>query len=215
MENINKIEIRGKVRKLELKIINSKTLAQMTVETDYLYSSGGEPRKEATFHMVEAWENTQVKDLTKIQVGSWVRVIGRYRLKNYKNDKGDEVYFMEIYADYLKKLPETTVESMNKAEINGIVTKVDLKIVNNKTLGNLKVATNYVYNSKGKNTVETTYHNIEAWTSPKVKDLAKLSIGCTVKVSGRYRRKPWEDENGNKKSRYEIYAEELKKVADN
>lgn len=215
MENINKIEIRGRVRKLELKIINSKTLAQMTVETDYLYSSAGEPRKEATFHLVEAWENTQVKDLTKIQVGSWVRVMGRYRQKSFKKDNGEDVYYMEIYADYLKKLPDTTSESMNKVEINGIVTKVDLKIVNNKTLGNLKVATNYVYNSKGKNCVETTYHNVEAWASPKIKDLAKLSIGCTVKVSGRYRKKSWDDEKGNKKSRYEIYAEELKKMADN
>ena len=214
MENINRIEIRGKVTKLELKIVNTKTLAKMTVVTEYVYTMGGEAKLESTFHFVEAWENTQVKDLTKIQIGSWVRVMGRYRKKSYKNGDGEDVYYMEIFADYMKKLADNTTECMNKAELIGAVTKIDLKIVNNKTVGNIQMATNYVYNSKGDNVVETTYHYIEAWAGPKIKDLAKIRVGTTIRVVGRYRKKTWDDKNGRKQYKNEIYADELKKIAD-
>lgn len=214
MENINKIEIRGKVTKIELKIINTKTLAKMTVVTEYVYTYGGEAKLESTFHFVEAWENTQVKDLTKIQAGSWVRVVGRYRKKSYKGANGEVVNYMEIFADYLKKLADNTTECMNKAELIGAVTKIDLKIVNNNTVGNIQLATNYVYNSKGENVVETTYHYIEAWANPKIKDLAKIRVGTTIRVVGRYRKKSWEDKNGKKQFKNEIYADELKKIAD-
>jgi len=213
MEHINKTEIRGKVIKLELKIINFKTLAKMTVATEYVYGQNGEAKIEKTFHYVEAWENTQVKDLTKLHVGSWVRVIGRYRTKSYVNANNEEVKYMEIYADYVKKLADNTTECMNKAEITGTVMKIELKIVNNHTVGNLSVVTNYVFFSKGENKIETTYHRIEAWASPKIKDLAKISMGSTVKVVGRYRKKEWEN-NGKKVCMYEVYADDLKKISD-
>ena len=215
MENINKIEIRGRVTKIELKMLNSKTMARLTVVTDYVYSKDNNAHMEQTYHLVEAWENTQVKDLTKIQVGTWVRVMGRYRTKTYENAEGEKVSYMEIYADYLKKLADNTTECMNKAEIIGAVTRIELKIVNNRTAGNMQVATNYVFNSKGENKVETTWHNVEAWASSKIKDLAKIRIGSTVKITGRYRKKTWTDPKTEKKrSRYELTADDVKKIAD-
>lgn len=214
MENINKIEIRGKIHKIELKMVNFKIVAQMVVVTDYVYSTNGEAKIESTFHRIEAWENTQVKDLTKLQSGSWVRVIGRYRTKSFTGKDGKEVRYYEVFADYVKKLADNTTECMNKVELIGNVTKIDLKIVNNKTVGNMTVVTNYVYNSKGENKIETTYHRVEAWATPKIKDLAKISVGATVKVNGRYRKKSW-DKEGEKITFLEVYADDVKKIADN
>ena len=214
MEDINKIEIRGKVQKIELKMVNYKTLAQMTVETRFIYESNGEARVETTRHRVEAWENTQIKDLTKLQAGSWVRVIGRVREKTFEGEGGKTVRYMEIYADYVKKLPDNTVDYMNKVELIGTVTNFELKIINNKTVCNMKLLTRYVYSSKGEDVVEKTYHKIEAWTTPKIKDLAKISVGNTVKSVGRYRKKVWE-KDGQKYSTSEVCADGVKKVTDN
>lgn len=214
MECISKIEIRGKVKRIEVKRKNNTTLANMTVMTEVLYNIDGQPRAENTFHTVEAWENTQVKDLTKIQVGSWVRVMGRYKTKKFEKD-GKTQYYMMIYTDYLKKLPDNTTEYVNKVEITGIVTKIDINIIRNKTVGKLTVATDYVYRSKGEKVVETTHHLVEGTDSPKIKDLAKISPGTMVKVTGRYRKIAWTDKNtGEKRSMWQILAEQIKKIAE-
>lgn len=214
MEDINKIEVRGSIQKIELKMVNYKTLAQMLVETNHMYNNNGEAKMETTWHRIEAWENTQVKDLTKLQTGSWVRVIGRVREKSFQKSDDKTVRYMEVYADYVKKLPDNTTDSMNKIELIGTVTAFELKIINNKTVGNIRVLTRYVYNSKGEDKVEKTYHQVEAWATPKIKDLAKISVGNTVRIVGRYRKKTWE-KDGEKFSRSEVYADDVKKIADN
>lgn len=214
MEDINKIEVRGRIQKIELKMVNYKTLAQMLVETNHMYNNNGEAKMETTWHRIEAWENTQVKDLTKLQTGSWVRVIGRVREKSFQKSEDKTVRYMEVYADYVKKLPDNTTDSMNKIELIGTVTAFELKIINNKTVGNIRVLTRYVYNSKGEDKVEKTYHQVEAWATPKIKDLAKISVGNTVRIVGRYRKKTWE-KDGEKFSRSEVYADDVKKIADN
>lgn len=214
METTSKCEIRGKVTRIEIKRVNGKTLANMTIVTEVLSNYNGQPRAENTFHTVEAWENTQVKDLTKIQVGSWVRVMGRYRTRKYDKD-GKTIYYMAIYADYLKKLPDNTTEYVNKIEIVGIVKKIELDIINNKTVGKLTVATDYVFQSKDDKKIETTYHQVEGWDSPKIKDLAKIAPGTMVRVNGRYRKLSWNDKStGEKKSFWQIQAEQIKKIAE-
>ena len=213
MQSVSKIEIRGKVIFKDMKIIGTSTVANLNVVTEYLYTSKGEAKKESTVHRVEAWENTQVRDLTKIAVGSWVRIIGQYREKRYEKD-GKKHSYNYIYADYCKMLPETSAEFMNKVELVGRLIKIDLNVVNNRTVGNMRVATDHIEYKNKEQVVESDFHNVEAWVSPRIKDLAKINPGTTVKVVGRYRMKTWKDKDGGERSRMEIFAEQFKKIAD-
>ena len=105
-EYLNKTEIVGRVANVELRIVNNHTVGNVTVVTDQIVYRDKKSVVENTYHRVVAWANTRIKDLSKVNQGTTVKVVGRYRQRDYVNKQGKEVNVMEICADQFKKIAE-------------------------------------------------------------------------------------------------------------
>lgn len=102
--------------------------------------------------------------------------------------------------------------NFNKAIIIGRVTK-DPEIrttPNGQSVASLSVATNRVWNSNsGEKQEKTEFHNIVAWG--KLAEICGqyLTKGQEVMFEGRLETRAWEGQDGQKRSRTEIIAENM------
>lgn len=101
---------------------------------------------------------------------------------------------------------------LNKVFLIGRLTQeVDFKYLSSGTpLANLNLATNRIYKDKSGNLKkEVEYHKIVVWG--KLAELCRqyLSKGRLIFVEGRISSRNWLDSQGNKKTSYEIIAENL------
>ncbi len=100
MECLNKIEIQGRVSNIKLTPVQDKTMAQMSVATDYAYRGRDNmPVIETTWHNVIAWEGVKTQDIKSIKKNDIVRVVGRVRTRTYITSTGDKATSYEIFAN--------------------------------------------------------------------------------------------------------------------
>ncbi|MFA5360592.1 MAG: single-stranded DNA-binding protein [Candidatus Paceibacterota bacterium] len=102
--------------------------------------------------------------------------------------------------------------NLNKVFIIGNLTRdVDLRSTpSGQSVANFGVATNRVWvNASGQKQQEAEFHNIVVWG--KMAELCNqyLSKGRLVLVEGRIRTRSWVDQNGQKRTRTEIIAENI------
>lgn len=102
--------------------------------------------------------------------------------------------------------------SLNRASILGNTTRdPELRTTpNGQNVCSLSVATNYSYTDKaGTRQDKTEYHNIVLWG--KLADIANQYTrkGSKVYIEGRIQTRDWEDQQGQKKYRTEIVAENI------
>ena len=84
MEQLNRIELRGNVGSVRLQAVGDKQVAKLTVATNYIYKGkDGEPVIETTWHNVTAWEGKNIANLSKVEKGDKVHILGRLRKKIY------------------------------------------------------------------------------------------------------------------------------------
>ena len=103
MEDVNKIEIKGKVVSVELKSFENGLKGNITVVTNYLYSSKGEPKVEKTFHSVSAWRSKSITCLSQLEKGQFIRVVGRYHRVDWTDEvTGELKRRWEIVADTMR-----------------------------------------------------------------------------------------------------------------
>lgn len=103
MEDVNKIELKGTVVKVDLQSFDKTIKGNITVVTNYLYSSKGEPKIEKTFHKVSAWRSKGVTCLSQLEKGQFVRVLGRYhQIKWVDKVTGEEKSGWEVVADTMR-----------------------------------------------------------------------------------------------------------------
>lgn len=99
MEQLNRIEIRGVVGSVKLSIVNEKQMVRFSVVTNYAYKDKeGAPVIEETWHNVVAFEGRTLRDLSKIEKGSRIQVIGRLRMGKYTGMDGIDRTTVEILA---------------------------------------------------------------------------------------------------------------------
>lgn len=99
MEQLNRIEIRGVVGSVKFSVINERQMARFSVVTNYAYKDKeGVPVIESTWHNVVAFEGRNIKDLTKIERGSRIQVIGRLKISKYTGMDGIDKTTVEILA---------------------------------------------------------------------------------------------------------------------
>ena len=104
MEQLNKVEIRGILGTIRLQNVGGSSFASMSVATNYAYKSkDGCAVIETTWHTVRAWEGRNICDLSTLQKGDSVHVIGRIREQRYMASGGTERTFFEIIANQLEK----------------------------------------------------------------------------------------------------------------
>ena len=111
------------------------------------------------------------------------------------------------------------MESLNRVELIGNVGKSRIDIVGELAVAKFAVCTQYGYtDTEGNVLMETTWHNVTAWESDKIKRevLEKLPKFCTiadklvyVKVVGRLRAYKLVGYDGKEISGYEIVASEV------
>lgn len=84
MEQFNRIELRGIVGSVKLQDYSGRQMARINVATSRAYKDkNGAAVIETTWHSVQAWEGSGIKDLDKIEKGSKIYVRGRLREQKY------------------------------------------------------------------------------------------------------------------------------------
>lgn len=103
MEQINKVEIRGTVGMCNLHVVGDKTVARLSVATNYSFKSrDGYLVTETTWHSVTAWQGEGIAPLESIQKGNTVHITGRIRQSHFTDRDGIDRYVSEIVASSLE-----------------------------------------------------------------------------------------------------------------
>lgn len=105
MEQLNRVELRGILGVLRVMSVGDMRYATMSVATNYAYKDAeGCPVIETTWHLVTAWEGKACPDLSVLQKGDKVHVIGRIRCRRYTDEAGISRSQMDIIASNLEKI---------------------------------------------------------------------------------------------------------------
>lgn len=105
------------------------------------------------------------------------------------------------------------MEQINKIELRGNIGNLKIQDVGDKQVARFSLATNYIYKGRdGNPVIETTWHNVVAWSGRNIADFALLSKGAPVSVTGRLRAREYLDSEGNQKQILEIVANKMEIV---
>lgn len=112
METINRIEVQGRVGTIRTNSVNGRTVANFSVATDHLYKSrDGNATSETTWHNIVAWSGKEMPDLSCINKGTPVNVVGRLRSTRYTASDGTEKQVYELIAARVRILSEERSEA--------------------------------------------------------------------------------------------------------
>lgn len=102
------------------------------------------------------------------------------------------------------------MESLNRIELAGFVGTARVFPIGDTTAVRFSVATNYGYNgTDGCPVIETTWHNVIAFSGKDMPDFYKLERGTMVHVMGRLRKQKYIDANGNDRESIEVIANKI------
>lgn len=102
------------------------------------------------------------------------------------------------------------MEQLNKIELSGNVGTVRISDVGENKVAKFSLATNYVYkNRNGDAVIETTWHNVVAWSGKEMPDIEKIQKGCGLYVCGRLRSSKYTASDGTEKQIYEVIANKI------
>ena len=105
MEQLNKVELRGILGVVRVMPVGDTRYATMSVATNYFYKdSEGCPVIETTWHLVTAWEGKACPDLSVLQKGNPVHVIGRLRCRRYTDAAGIQKEQIDILASCIERI---------------------------------------------------------------------------------------------------------------
>ena len=102
------------------------------------------------------------------------------------------------------------MEQLNRIELRGNVGNVRFSETGTGKMARFSLATNYLYKNKdGDGAVETTWHNIVAWSGKGMPDLRKIEKGLPLYVCGRLRSSRYTSNDGVEKQVYEVVANKI------
>lgn len=106
-QQLNRVQLRGICGAVRRHQVGDKTMAQITLATNFVYRSRtGELTIETTWHTITAFEGDHIKDLDLLQKGSKVEIVGRIRTQRYTRADGTGAYSTDVLAHELTILPE-------------------------------------------------------------------------------------------------------------
>ena len=109
IENINRIELVGRIGNVSVTKVGDTEVVRMSVATTYGYTNiDKEKVYETTWHNVTAWKGEKVTEDTmhKLKKGVDVRVVGRLRAYRFVNADGSEVRGYEVVAHEIEIVQE-------------------------------------------------------------------------------------------------------------
>ena len=102
------------------------------------------------------------------------------------------------------------MEQLNSVTLRGIIGSVRVQDIQDRKVANFTVATNFAFKGRdGEAVIETTWHNVTAWSGGKTADLTKLQKGQSVEVHGRIRNQRYTSSDGVERSSVDILAREV------
>ena len=102
------------------------------------------------------------------------------------------------------------MEQLNKIELRGNVGNVRISEVGGSRVARFSLATNFMYRGKDNEAVlETTWHNIVAWSGKGMPDFSSISKGAPVYVTGRLRTSRFTGNDGIERTVYEVIASKV------
>jgi len=105
------------------------------------------------------------------------------------------------------------MEQLNRVELRGTVGSIRLSSIGNVNMARLSVATNFAYKDReGCAVIETTWHSVVAFEKEGQVDIANLSKGDKVELTGRIRNQRVTGEDGTERTITEICASRLVKL---
>ena len=107
------------------------------------------------------------------------------------------------------------MEQLNRIELRGNVGNIRVSNVGGNQVARLSLATNYMYKAKdGEAVVETTWHNIVAWSGKGMPEFSAISKGRPLYVCGRLKIYRYTGNDGIEKQIYEVIANRMSVVED-
>ena len=99
MVYINRIELQGKVGAVRLNEVYGRQVVNFSLATEVMYRSNlGDITCELTWHNVVVWDDVKGFDMSRLQRGDNVRVVGRLRTTKYISADGQEKLYYEVIA---------------------------------------------------------------------------------------------------------------------
>lgn len=108
MEFLNKIELKGVIGRAEFNTFNGNQVCNFSVVTEAAaMDREGNSIVEPTWFNVSAWNGVKgIQDLSQIQKGYWVHVIGRLRTRKYVSQDNVDRISLEIPARLVEIIPK-------------------------------------------------------------------------------------------------------------
>ena len=107
MEFLNKIELRGVVGRADFNSYNGNQVCNFSVVTEAsAWDREGNSTIEPTWFNVAVWNSVNgLNNLTDIQKGLWIRIVGRLRVRTYVSQDNIERYSLEVLARLVEIIP--------------------------------------------------------------------------------------------------------------
>ena len=110
MEQINKIEIRGRVGNSRIVEVSGKNVCHFSVATNSVFrTTDGQMVEEVTWHNCTLWGSRKYPDLGIVKVGGGIEVKGRMKISRYTGSDGVDRYSYEVIVSECKPLPDDEV----------------------------------------------------------------------------------------------------------
>jgi len=107
MEQLNRVELRGRIGNVRISNVSGRSVCHFSVATNSIYrNSENAVVEETTWHNCSIWSSQRLPDLSFIKVGMPVTVVGRLRNSKYTGADGVERWSTEVMASDVKALPE-------------------------------------------------------------------------------------------------------------
>lgn len=105
MEFINKIELQGIVGNVTVNTVQASNVARFSLLVEETYKSAdGTPVIQSNWFNCVAWQNENIKDLSKIKKEAVVHLSGRVRMQTYFDASGANRHVWEVVCQELEVL---------------------------------------------------------------------------------------------------------------
>lgn len=114
MEQLNRIELRGVVGMVRNGSAGERKVANFSLATSRAYTKkDGSAVIDTDWHNVVAWEGNKITDLSVIEKGAKLYVVGRMAYRKWTGSDGVDHYDSEVMASQIDVIHEPLTGQMN------------------------------------------------------------------------------------------------------
>lgn len=96
MEFVNRVHLTGIIGQVRVSKIGGTQYARVSLSTQYAFKKDGSLLIESTWHSLTIFQSEKTCDLSLLEKGKALKVVGRIRNQRYTGSDGSEHYLIEI-----------------------------------------------------------------------------------------------------------------------